>query len=143
MVKKRGRGVWVVLLVVLGISRVEAAEEPLDPATAKAGQTGDVLFYDVRPLGVEGQGWSEVEAPFDRLPATAKDVVRAAVWKLARHSAGLCVRFATDATTIHARWTLTDPDLAMRHMPATGVSGVDLYVKAGDGAAARWRWLAV
>ena len=32
-----------------------------------------------------------------------------------------------------------DSNLAMPHMPATGVSGVDLYVRADDG---HWRWLA-
>jgi hypothetical protein len=43
-----------------------------------------------------------------------------------------------DAGTIQARWTLTFGRLAMPHMPATGVSGLDLYVKAVDG---QWRWL--
>ena len=46
----------------------------------------------------------------------------------------------TDATTLQARWTLTSSRLAMPHMPATGVSGLDLYAKADEG---RWRWLAV
>src|SRR5262249_35228592 len=50
-----------------------------------------------------------------------------------------CARFVTDASSISARWTLTSSQLAMPHMPATGVSGLDLYVKS-DG---RWRWLAV
>jgi lysophospholipase L1-like esterase len=45
--------------------------------------------------------------------------------------------FATDATAISARWTLRKEALAMAHMPASGVSGVDLYVKAGG----KWRWL--
>lgn len=50
----------------------------------------------------------------------------------------MCVRFMTNATTIHARWQLKSDELAMPHMPATGVSGVDLYVRH-DGT---WRWLA-
>ncbi len=51
----------------------------------------------------------------------------------------------TDAESIHARWTLTSGNLAMKHMPATGVSGLDLYVKTGPGEVSegRWRWLAV
>ncbi len=61
------------------------------------------------------------------------------MWGLSQHSAGLCVRFVTDAANIQARWTVTSDRLAMPHMPATGVSGLDLYVKV-DG---RWRWLAV
>ena len=99
-----------------------------------------VQWTDLRQLGIEGQGWKETEAPFDRLPARAKGVVRSAVWDLSRHSAGLHARFVTDATTIHARWSVTSPNLAMNHMAATGVSGLDLYVKTPDG---RWRWLSV
>jgi hypothetical protein len=50
------------------------------------------------------------------------------------------VRFVTDAPAIHARWTLTNEKLEMPHMPATGVSGLDLYAKSDDG---KWHWLAV
>jgi hypothetical protein len=62
------------------------------------------------------------------------------VWDLSRHSAGLCGRFVTDAGSIHVRWTLTSGNLAMPHMPATGVSGLDLYVRSDKG---RWQWLGV
>lgn len=63
-----------------------------------------------------------------------------AVWDLSHHSAGMHLRFRSDASEIHAQWTLTSSSLAMFHMPATGVSGLDLYVKEANG---RWRWLAV
>jgi lysophospholipase L1-like esterase len=125
-------------LVASGASVCPAAEA-VDPASAKADDAGNVLFYDVRPLGVEGLGWADVAAPFDRLPARAQGIVREPVWGLSRHSAGLCVRFETDADAISARWTVTSANLAMPHMPATGVSGLDLYVKADGGT---WRWLA-
>jgi lysophospholipase L1-like esterase len=116
------------------------AEESLDPARAKSEPGSSILWYDVRDLDVEGKGWSETKAFFDRLPAKAEGVVRTPVWNLSRDSAGICVRFATDAPAIEARWTLTKSNLAMPHMPATGVSGLDLYTKADDG---HWRWLAV
>ena len=116
-----------------------AAGETLDPARARASADGTLLWYDLKSLPIEGQGWSETKAPYDRLPGKAEGVVRGPVWGLSRDSTGLCARFVTDADKIHARWTLTSPDLAMPHMPATGVSGLDLYVKSADG---RWRWLA-
>jgi lysophospholipase L1-like esterase len=72
------------------------------------------------------------------LPAKAEGIVRPPVWSLSHHSAGIAVRFKTDATKIHAKWSLLFSSLAMVHMPATGVSGLDLYVKTKDG---RWRWL--
>src|SRR5207302_3034245 len=41
---------------------------------------------------------------------------------------------------LQARWSLTGKSLAMPHMPATGVSGLDLYARDAAGA---WRWLGV
>jgi hypothetical protein len=111
----------------------------ISPDKAKADPKSDILWYNVGDIGMEGQGWTDTKAPFDRLPGKADGFVRAPVWNLSRHSTGLVVRFTTDATAIHARWTLTSPSLAMPHMPATGVSGLDLYVKTTDG---KWRWLA-
>jgi lysophospholipase L1-like esterase len=107
-----------------------------------AGQAQDapkVQWQDVRALGVEGQGWAEdqLKAPFDRLPARAEGKVPDSVWGLSHQSAGLCVRFVTDAPSIQARWTLTSKNLALPHMPATGVSGLDLYARVEGG----WRWL--
>ena len=111
----------------------------IDPSKATAEAGSDTLWYDLRLVDVEGRGWTDTKAFYDRLPARAEGVVREAVWNLSRNSAGLCARFVTDATTIQARWTLTSEKLAMPHMPATGVSGLDLYVKHEG----RWRWLAV
>jgi lysophospholipase L1-like esterase len=100
----------------------------------------NVVWHDVRTLTVEGQGWPEKElkAPFDRLPAKAEGKVRSAVWGLSHDSAGICVRFASDSPAIHCRWTVLKTNLALPHMAATGVSGVDLYVQTGSG----WHWLA-
>lgn len=107
------------------------------PATA---QSPNLVWTDIRQCQVEGRGWNDTKDYYDRLPAKAETRVRPPVWNLARHSAGMLVRFRTDATAIHARWALTSPNLAMPHMPATGVSGLDLYVKMPNG---QWRWLAV
>lgn len=115
------------------------AGPPIDPSTAKPDEKGNILWYDIRPLGLEGQGWTDVKAPFDRLPAKAEGKVRPPVWGLSRNSTGLCVRFVTDSPAIHARWTVTNANLAMPHMPATGVSGLDLYGRDAEG---KWRWIA-
>lgn len=127
------------LLLLVLAAPLLAAGPVIDPSTAKVDPATGVHWYDVRPLGLEGQGWTDLKAPFDRLPAKAEKTARPPVWGLSRNSTGLCVRFVTDATTIHARWTLTGKNLAMPHMPATGVSGLDLYVKT---AAGKWQWVA-
>ena len=86
-------------------------------------------WYDIRQFGVEGQGWINTTAPFSRFPAHGQPLVKEYAWELAKNSAGLCVRFVTDAGKVSAKWTLINDTLAMAHMPATGVSGVDLYAR--------------
>ncbi len=94
-------------------------------------------WRDVRELGVEGKGWTDTKSFYDRLPARAENAVSPDVWNLSRDSAGMSVRFVSDAPTIAARWSLRRSNLAMPHMPATGVSGLDLYVKEQG----HWHWL--
>ena len=130
------------LALLLLVAPVAKPAEPkkLDASRAKTDTKDSTLLWcDVQLLPIEGQGWRETKSDYDRLPAKAKGKVRAAVWSLSRHSAGIAVRFVTDATTIHARWRLTSVRLAMPHMAATGVSGLDLYVRDDEG---KWRWLA-
>ncbi len=88
---------------------------------------------------LEGQGWPrEVKDFYDRLPARAEQSVRKEVWNLSKNSAGLQMRFQTNAEEIIIKYQVTG-SLQMPHMPATGVSGVDLYSKTIDGA---WLWAA-
>ena len=88
---------------------------------------------------LEGQAWPhEVKDFYDRLPARAEQTVRQAVWNLSKNSAGLQMRFQTNATEIIIKYQVTGA-LQMPHMPATGVSGVDLYSKTIDG---NWLWAA-
>jgi len=111
----------------------------LRPSEAIEDKEEGSFWHDARKLDVEGQGWTDTKSPYDRLPAKAEATVRDAVWNLSRHASGIVVPFSTDASRIKARWTLTSDRLAMPHMPATGVSGVDLYVRDDSG---KWRWLA-
>ena len=110
--------------------------EKLDPALAAKAPDSDLLWYNAELLTVEGKGWTDTKRFFDRFPGKAEGVVRPPVWSLSRHSAGMAIRFMSDTTSIAARWTVSSDRLAMAHMPATGVSGLDLYVKDGS----TWRW---
>jgi lysophospholipase L1-like esterase len=88
---------------------------------------------------IEGQGWpGEVKYPYDRLPARVETEVRKPVWDLSKNSAGLSLRFTTDASEVIVKYVVAG-SLQMLHMPATGVSGVDLYAKNEDDA---WLWCA-
>ena len=98
-----------------------------------------IAWTDVVNWPVEGRAFAERAAPYDRLPARAQGVIRKAVWDLSRQSAGMIVRFQTASPELRVRYRLTNARLAMAHMPATGVSGVDIYSHDGNG----WRWVAV
>lgn len=112
--------------------------EKIDPNLASPGAGDGLRWYDVRKLGLEGQGWAEGIQPFTRFPDRAEALIPPNVWGLSRHSAGLAVRFCTSSRSLAARWTLRFEGLAMPHMPATGMSGMDLYVRDGG----RWKWTA-
>lgn len=96
-------------------------------------------WHDVKSLTFEGQGWAESEmaARFDRLPARFESKVLGCTWQMSHHSSGMVARFVTDSPAISARWTLLNDAFDLPHMPASGVSGVDLYVKHKG----KWEWL--
>ncbi|MDR6197437.1 SGNH/GDSL hydrolase family protein [Siphonobacter sp. SORGH_AS_0500] len=84
---------------------------------------------------IEGQGWSKgLQKFYDRLPASAEKEVRPPVWDLSRQSAGMFIRFISNATQITVRYTVGKKQPGLPHMPATGVSGVDLYARDPHGA---------
>ncbi len=138
------------LLLPLFVSVVHAQKAPAKPDIAKLDPAMGVNkaaaveldWHDVTAWGVEGRILPEQERKrwFDRLPANAEGKVTPAVWSLSRDSAGMMVRFKTDATSIHVHYKLMKDKLGMPHMPATGVSGVDLYARDSDG---RWKWVQV
>ena len=83
---------------------------------------------------IQNQAWvdEERENPYNRFPLRAKKSVRPAVWSLSRYTAGECIVFTTNAKKIMVRYTVSGGK-AMYHMPATGVSGLDLYTKSRNG----------
>ena len=83
---------------------------------------------------IQGQEYKgqERENFYHRFPVSAKSKVRKPVWGLSKESAGESIVFSTDADSISIRYGVTGGE-AMPHMPATGVSGVDLYTLDKDG----------
>ncbi len=129
---------WAFAALLLPFTLAAVPAEKIDPLQGMADPCGTELWYDGKLLLLEGKGWENTESYYDRLPASAKDKVRTPVWDLSHNSAGMCLRFATEATVIKVRWTLRNGNLALPHMPATGVSGIDLYMRADNG---RWTFV--
>ena len=86
---------------------------------------------------IDGRGWQkELASAYDRFPAAAEKTVRQAVWNLSRNTAGEYIGFKTNSKTVVVKYVVKG-NQSMPHMPATGVSGVDLYAKDLKGD---WRW---
>jgi len=72
---------------------------------------------------------------YTRLPARIEGKVRKAVWDLGQNSAGIALRFRSNAKAIGAKWTLLN-NFRMSHMTPTGICGFDLYAWDGE----KWRF---
>ena len=115
----------------------------LDPALAAQKATvKNIAWHDVEQFGVEGREWTDMPRKrwYDRFPAEAEGKVPPNVWNLSRDCTGMVGRFKSNASAVHVRYTLTKSNTGMPHMPATGVSGIDLYAKDAQG---KWRWVNV
>lgn len=74
---------------------------------------------------------------YSRMPFNLKDSVRKVVWDLSQQSAGLSFSFTTNSSKIQVEYLVIKP-IQLAHMPATGASGVDLYVLD---QAQQWKWI--
>lgn len=93
-------------------------------------------WHDLRKLGVQGQGWSDTEHLYDRLPARAEALVTEAVWRLSRQSTGFYVDCRSNTPALHARTILRVPP--QEHQ--SYIKYLDLYARDAAGA---WRWAGI
>jgi lysophospholipase L1-like esterase len=129
----------IIMLIynVISFAQVPTAEK-LDPnMTLKKADADGILWLDPReePFGLTGFEWIREDTVYRRLPVHPDWEIREAVDQLANHTAGGQIRFSTDSRKILLRVELRERS-GMYHMPATGQSGFDLYVK--DGAVQRY-----
>ena len=74
-----------------------------------------------------------------RLPFAAKGIVRSNIYGSSADTAGLAVRFRSNARSLLINASTGQSGMA--HMPATGQSGFDLY--CWDGVSHTYRWVAL
>jgi hypothetical protein len=89
-----------------------------------------ISWFDPReePFELSGFEWIKAERVYRRLPVHPDREIRDAVDQLANHTAGGQIRFNSDCNRILIKVELSAKS-GMYHMPATGQSGFDLYVK--------------
>lgn len=134
MTTRRSRLILYAVLFLIGSSR---ADRVIASTNSRMDADGVTAWYDGQRLPVEGKAFADTESFYDRLPARAKVTVPAPVWNLSHNSAGLALHVVTDAGAFKIRWVVRGANLAMPHMPATGMSGVDVYRRTPDG----WRFV--
>jgi len=125
------------LIVIFGASAYAVGAGVINPQRDCLDADGVTVWFDGQAIPIEGRAFNDTASYYDRLPARAKDTVPAPVWGLSHNSAGMAFRFVTDAASFKIRWAVRSASLAMPHMPATGVSGVDVYQRLPEG----WRFV--
>jgi lysophospholipase L1-like esterase len=140
---------WLAFSIFLAPVSAVFAQTPSpapDPAPAAAPAAAPVepplAWHDVSTWGLEGRAFGNMERKrwFDRFPSVAEGKVTTNVWNLSRDSAGMMVRFKTDAAVIWADYTLLKERLNGANMTPIGASGLDLYARDPAG---KWRWVGV
>lgn len=120
MMKHLGVILWSCILGCMALNPVQATSSE------------NLRWFDPQQAGfpvVQGQAWpQELAGTYNRFPERLRQQVNLGVWKLSCQSAGLSIHFRSNASPIRVRYRLTKNDeRSMSHMPATGVSGLDLY----------------
>ncbi len=110
-------------------SKLNAAERHDPRMRAAAAAPDNVTWHSPwqAPFRVLGMGWRHPQNCFRRMPLQAKWPLPEAVDALAWHTAGIQIRFRTDAARISVRVKLKGAH-GMDHMPATGQCGIDAYI---------------
>ena len=106
---------------------------------ASGEDAGGISWIDGRKLPIEGRPFDDVDEWYDRLPSGVPESVNEGVRNMKHYTAGMQFRFATDSPKLSFEWIPLYPGLAMDHMPASGVSGIDVY--RFDGGTGRWRYV--
>ena len=100
-------------------------------------QEQEFVWFSSDDFQLQGKLQHEDTEAFQRLPLEMKSKVRERVWHLSENSSGLYLDFFTSSSSIEVTYEVSGV-LAFPHMPATGVSGLDLYALDKKGI---WHWV--
>ena len=144
MIDGRAVARWTAFCAAAMLAAAAAAENEIakyDPRMAVEGivVTNGIKWIDGTLLPIEGRAFNDVEHYYDRLPAGVTTSVNAGVRRMKHHTSGMQFRFSTDSRKLAFKWVPYSKELAMDHMPSTGVSGIDVY--RFDAARGKWLYM--
>lgn len=91
-----------------------------------------LLWCPADGMPVLGTLCPDASKAYSRLPDSLEQQIRPEVWALGKNSAGLSIRFRSDASALGFKWKSLNK-FNMNHMTATGIRGLDLYALDSDG----------
>jgi hypothetical protein len=92
-------------------------------------QSPELRWVDASSLAIEGRGWADTKSFYHQLSRRTEGIVREPVWRLGQDPGGMLVHFVSDTPEMKVRWISRRSRLAMSHIPVSGVSGFDSYVR--------------
>lgn len=100
----------------------------------------DIVWKDAYELTIGGLAFpkSDLESPYDRLPASAKGHVSDGVWNQSIASAGVHVEFKTDASEIWVNYSIQNTFTDLWNLEEAACSGVDIFAFDIDNNIYRW-----
>ena len=86
----------------------------------------DMVYHDATKFPLYGTAVKNDSVTYTRLPDSLKTKVRKELYNLGTNTAGLFIRFATNAKKMKVKWKSTF-NVEMNHMTPAGIRGFDVY----------------
>lgn len=100
-------------------------------------QSQNLRWDEITEEKLSGRSAGNTVNPFQRFPDSMRIKTREVLWNLSKNPAGVYIDFKTNAEEILVKYQI-EGDHSFPHMPSTGVSGVDIYMKDKKKA---WHWV--
>lgn len=91
-----------------------------------------MVWHSADSLPLLGTMAPDATKAYSRFPDSLETRLRPELWDLGKNSAGLAIRFRSDATALGFKWKAMNK-FNMNHMTPTGIRGMDLYALDDDG----------
>lgn len=92
----------------------------------------DMVYHDATKFPLYGTAVKNDSVTYTRLPDSLKTKIRKELYDLGTNTAGLFIRFSSNAKKMKVKWKSTF-NVEMNHMAPSGIRGFDVYALMDDG----------